>query len=72
MPHEPMQTGDGGFVVSSSEVPASVDTLFPPRPWGLGAVIAGIVTALAFLGLGLLVLAMAIGEDGDVSHLPST
>ena len=69
MPHEPLQTGDGGFVASSSVVPAPVDALFPPRPWGLGAVLAGIVTALAFLGLGLLVLAFAIGEDGAVSPL---
>lgn len=69
MPHQPLQTGDGGFVASSSVDPASVDALFPPRPWGLGAVLAGIVTALALLGLGLLVLALAIGEDGAVSPL---
>lgn len=67
MPHEPLHTGDGGFVVSSSLVPEPEDALFPPRPWGLGAVLAGIVTALALLGLALLVLALAIGEDGAVS-----
>ena len=52
-----------------AEDAALVEQLFPPRPWGLGAVLAAIVTALAFLGLGLLVLALTVGEDGADSPL---
>ena len=52
---------------SGDDCPA--ETLFPPRPWGLGAVLAGIVTALAFLGLGLLVITLTVGEGGVVSSL---
>ncbi len=60
---------DEGGTAGPSVEESPEKALFPPRPWGLGAVLAGIVTALAFLGLGLLVLALAANEDAADSSL---
>ena len=46
-----------------------IHALFPPRPWGLGAVLAAIITALACLGVGLLVITLTVGEGGADSAL---
>ena len=54
---------DNHEIVGPSTSPDTLRMLFPPRPWGLGAVLAAIVTALAFLGLGLIILVLATGED---------
>ena len=40
-----------------------IEYLFPPRPWGLGAVLAAIIVVLGCLGLGVFLLAVAVGEE---------
>ncbi len=65
----PSPNDDEGRTAEPSPGDCAEETLFPPRPWGLGAVLAAIITALGFLGLGLLVLALAVGEDGADSPL---
>lgn len=46
-----------------------IHALFPPRPWGLGAVLAAIITALACLALALLLLSLVVGEEASDSGL---
>ncbi len=65
----PYPNGDEDGMAEPSGDDCPAETLFPPRPWGLGAVLAAVVTALAFLGLGLLVIALTVGEGGADSAL---
>ena len=65
----PPTNDDAGVAADSTGANCPEQALFPPRPWGLGAVLAAIVTALAFLGLGVAVLALSTGEDGGATPL---
>ncbi len=65
----PPNDDDAGWAADSTGGGSPEQSLFPRRPWGLGAVLAAIVTALAILGLGLVVLALALGEDAAGSPL---
>ena len=44
-------------------------TQFAPRPWGLAAVVAAMLASLAGLGLGLVSLRLAVGEENVESAL---
>lgn len=46
-----------------------LETLFSPRPWGLGAVLVAIVRALAFLSMALQALALSVGDTAADSSL---
>ena len=65
----PTSEGDEGWIAESSGSDDPEKTLFPPKPWGLGAVLAAIITALAFLGLGLFFVRLAVGEEGAETAL---
>ncbi len=58
-----------GWTAGSTTDDYPGQTLFPPRPWGLGAVLAAIVTALAFLGSGIVILSLAAGENNGNAPL---
>ena len=58
-----------GWIADSSGDDGSDETLIPTASWGLTAVAAAILVALAGLGLGLIFLRLAVGNEGVVSAL---
>ena len=65
----PPPEGDESWVAAPSGDTSADETLIPPVSWGLTAVAAAILVALAGLGLGLIFLRFAVGNEGVESAL---
>ena len=67
--HVPPPEGDESWVAAPSGDTSTDEMLIPPASWGLTAVAAAILVALAGLGLGLIFLRFAVGNEGVESAL---